>query len=104
MLMGEGLSEVCSTVIARAKQSTEPQSKNGLLRRGASRNDGKYESAIPRRDAPELCINSAPRKQRAWGMRVPAAPIASRAKMKQAHERSHHRYSRIHPAFPHAMV
>jgi hypothetical protein len=36
--------------------------------------------------------------------RVPAAPIASRAKVKQAHERSHHRYSRIHPAFPHAMV
>jgi hypothetical protein len=25
-------------------------------------------------------------------------------KVKIAHERSHHRYSRIHPAFPHAMV
>src|SRR5450631_604752 len=36
--------------------------------------------------------------------RVPAAPIASRAKVKQAHEHSHHGYSRIHPAFPHAMV
>jgi hypothetical protein len=24
--------------------------------------------------------------------------------MKKAHERSHHGYSRIHPAFPHAMV
>src|SRR5450631_1938205 len=36
--------------------------------------------------------------------RVPAAPIASRAKVKQAHEHSHHGYSRIHPTFPHAMV
>jgi hypothetical protein len=26
-----------------------------------------YDFAFPRRDAPELCVNPAPRKQRAWG-------------------------------------
>src|SRR5712664_1640944 len=65
----------------------------------------RHESAIPRRDAPELCMNDAPLENRGRGeCRMLAAPIASRAKWKQAHERSHHRYSRIHPAFPHAMV
>ncbi len=36
--------------------------------------------------------------------RVPNAPAASRAKLSEAHERSHHRSTGNHPAFPHAMV
>src|SRR5258707_1603422 len=32
--------------------------------------------------------------------RVPNAPIASRAKLNKAHERSHHRYTGNNPAFP----
>jgi hypothetical protein len=32
--------------------------------------------------------------------RVPNAPIASRAKLNKAHERSHHRYTGVNPAFP----
>ena len=35
---------------------------------------------------------------------MPNAPIASRAKLSEAHERSHHRSTGNHPAFPHAMV
>src|ERR1700737_3349269 len=39
------------------------------------------ESAISRRDAPELCLNDAPLENRGRGeCRVPAAPAASRAK------------------------
>src|SRR5258708_23420542 len=47
-----------------------PQRKNGLLRRFAPRNDvkTKYDSAIPRRDASELCKNVRPKIQRAQGM------------------------------------
>ena len=44
-----------------------------------------------------------PRNRGRGECRVPTAPAASRA-VKKAHERSHRRYSRIHPAFPHAMV
>src|SRR5881394_2991326 len=51
-----------------AKQSMEQQRKNGLLRRFrlrslsyggqvAPRNDVEYDSAIPRREAPEVCVN-----------------------------------------------
>src|SRR5258708_38912338 len=36
--------------------------------------------------------------------RVRVAPAASHANVKMAHEGSHHRDSRDHPAFPHAMV
>src|SRR6266702_3056108 len=32
--------------------------------------------------------------------RVPNAPTASRAKLNKAHERSHHRYTGVNPAFP----
>ena len=36
----------------------------------------RYDSTFSRRDAPELCWNFGPRKQRAWGCRVPDAPAA----------------------------
>src|SRR5437899_1279731 len=36
--------------------------------------------------------------------RVLAAPAASRAKLNKAHERSHHRFRRIQPGLPRAMV
>src|SRR5258706_7678875 len=32
--------------------------------------------------------------------RVPNTPVASRAKLSEAHERSHHRYTGVNPAFP----
>src|ERR1700730_17400361 len=32
--------------------------------------------------------------------RVPAAPAASRAKLNKAHERRHHRFTGVDPAFP----
>src|SRR5260370_39679956 len=46
----------------------------------------------------------APKNRGRGECRVLAAPTASRAKLSEAHEHSHHRYSRDHPAFPHAMV
>jgi hypothetical protein len=65
----------------------------------------RYASAIPRRDAPELCMNVLPsRKQRAWGMPGARSTRSLVRKVLVAHECSHHRSSRIHPAFPHAMV
>jgi hypothetical protein len=36
--------------------------------------------------------------------RAPNAPAASRAKLSEAHERSHHGHTGNRPAFPHAMV
>jgi hypothetical protein len=52
------------TVIAsEAKQSiAKDKGDNGLLRRFAPRNDDRHASAIPRREAPEVCMNDAPKK------------------------------------------
>jgi glycosyltransferase involved in cell wall biosynthesis len=47
----------------------------------------------PRRDAPELCMNLSPENRGRGECRVPNAPAASRAKVKKAHERSHHRFT-----------
>ena len=56
-------------IASEAKQSiAQRQEKSGLLRCFAPRNDVKREFAIPRRDAPELCLNDAPLEKRAWGM------------------------------------
>src|SRR6266478_7623875 len=58
------------TVIAsEAKQSMLPRSKCGLLRRLAPRNDGalRYDSTIPRREAPEFCKNHPPSKTEGAG-------------------------------------
>src|SRR5216684_8979895 len=47
----------------------------------------------------------AQKKQRAWGMPGARRTHSLACNMgNKAHERSHHRYSRDHPAFPHAMV
>ena len=48
-----------NVIASEAKQSMEPRSKSGLLRRFAPRNDGalRYDSAIPRHDLPEVCKN-----------------------------------------------
>jgi hypothetical protein len=43
-------------------------------------------------------------RQRAWGMPGARRTRSLVCKVLVAHECSHHRYSRIHPAFPHAMV
>jgi hypothetical protein len=54
---------------------------------------------------PSFCKNRSPRKERGRReCRVPAAPEASRAKLSEAHEHSHHRFRRIHPGIPRAMV
>jgi hypothetical protein len=50
------------------------------LRFSNSEDNFGCESAIPRRDLPELCMNHAPLKNRGRGeCRVPNAPAASRA-------------------------
>ena len=72
--------------------------------RFAPRNDGKHSSAFSRRDAPELCTNHAPRINEGVGNAGCPPHPQPRVRNNKAHERSHHRYSRIHPAFPHAMV
>src|SRR6266699_4456883 len=81
------------TVIAsEAKQSMLPRSKSGLLRRFSPRNDvnSKRDSAISRRDAPEWCMDPSPKRGRGE-RRMLDAPEASRAKISEAHERSHYR-------------
>src|SRR5216684_1937525 len=64
----------------------------------------RYASAVSRRDTPELCTKPHPSKQRAWGMPGARCTRSLVCKVLVAHECSHHRYSRIHPAFPHATV
>jgi hypothetical protein len=59
-----------------------------------ARND-EHASAIPRRDAPGLCIHSSPRKVRAWGMPGARCTRSLACKMKQAHERSRRSYTGI---------
>jgi hypothetical protein len=97
-----------------AKQSIGRRTRNnGLLRRFAplrkrfafvAGNDVvfRYASAFPRRNAPELCMIFRPRK----GVGNAGCPMhpQPRVRNKKAHERSHHESTRIHPAFPHAMV
>jgi hypothetical protein len=61
--------------------------------------NSKYDSAFPRRGSPELCKTVSLENRGRRECRALAAPIASRAN-KKAHERSHHRFRRIHPAFP----
>src|ERR1019366_7196600 len=63
----------------------------------------RHESAIPRRDAPELCMNSSPFRGRGE-RRVPAAPAASRADGETRHTSVVTTGPPVHPAFPHAMV
>jgi len=62
-------------------------------RRGSIHFSNSHTSASSRRKAPELCRRFEPPKNRGRReCRVPAAPAASRAKVK-AHERSHHRFT-----------
>jgi hypothetical protein len=50
----------------------------------------RYESAVSRRDAPELCINVRPEKQRAWGMPDARCIRSLVCSVLVAHECSHH--------------
>src|SRR5713101_775866 len=60
--------------------------------------------AIPRRDAPELCMNLVPPLDRGRGeRRMPVAPAASWA-LCIGKTHTSKRVPRNHPAFPHAMV
>jgi hypothetical protein len=93
-------------VIARSeatKQSILPFARqDGLLR--LARNDVKFQirlrvpAARGARGFARTVRASIIRGRREC--RVPNAPIASRAKLNKAHERSHHRYTGINPAFP----
>jgi hypothetical protein len=65
-------------------------------------NNSRYDSAIPRRDAPELCLHHAPRK-RAYGTPGARCTRSLACEIKQTHEQIHHRYT-VHPGVPHAMV
>src|SRR5437870_5368595 len=54
---------------------------------------------------PSVYKNRSPKENRGRReSRVLAAPAASRAKLNKAHERSHHRFRRIQPGLPRAMV
>src|SRR5439155_6965910 len=65
----------------------------------------RHKSAISRREAPEVLQEPfAPLNRGRRESRVLAAPAASRAKLSEAHERSHHRFRRIQPGLPRAMV
>ena len=50
----------------------------------------RYASAIPRRNAPELCVNFSPRNQRAWGMPGARCTRSLVCSVLVAHECSHH--------------
>ena len=50
----------------------------------------RYASAIPRRNAPESCVNYPPRKQRAWGMPGARCTRSLVCSVLVAHECSHH--------------
>ena len=60
----------------------------------------RHTSAIPRRDAPESCMNRSPRKTRAQGMPGAQCTRSLVCDKKQTHERSHHGHTGNHPAFP----
>jgi hypothetical protein len=84
---------------AQAKQSMLPRSKSGLLRRFAPRNDVKTpRSRGARRPSFARTVRASINRGRRE-CRVPNAPAASCVK-KQTHERSHHRYTGVNPAFP----
>jgi hypothetical protein len=89
---------------AQAKQSIGPQSKAGLLPPSllsyggrvvavAPRNDGKRESAFPRRDAPEWCMNHSPGNKRAQGMPGVQCTRSLACKINKAHENSRHSFT-----------
>jgi hypothetical protein len=63
----------------------------------------RYDSAFPRRRAPEFCTEPSAQKNRGRGeRRVPAAPAAPCAKVEST--RVVTADTPEHPAFPHAMV
>jgi hypothetical protein len=65
----------------------------------------EHKSAFPRREAPGFW--QKPFAQEIRGRRecrVPNAPAASRAKLSEAHERSHHGHTGFKPGIPRAMV
>jgi hypothetical protein len=62
----------------------------------------RHNPTFPRRVAPELCIVFRPSE----GVGNAGCPMhpQPRVQSEKAHERNHHEFTRIHPAFPHAMV
>jgi hypothetical protein len=64
------------------------------------RSYSRQTSAISRRDASEFEKPFAQQIRGRRECRVPAAPAASRAKLSEAHERSHHRFRRINRHSP----
>src|SRR5213083_2680404 len=65
----------------------------------------RQTSAISRRDASEFCKEPfAQRKQRAQGKPGARCTRSLACEIKIAHERSHHRFRRIQPGLPRAMV
>jgi len=77
----------------------------GRFKFSNSRSNFTYDSAISRREAPEFCKKpSAQRKQRAQGKPGARCTRSLACEIKIAHERSHHRFRRIQPGLPRAMV
>jgi hypothetical protein len=88
-----------------ARQSTARATvRMDCFGRFAPRKDGRHTPALPRRNAPELHDPLASENRGRRESRVPAAPAVSRAKLSEAHERSHREVHRIQPGLPCAMV
>src|SRR5260370_9602392 len=63
--------------------------------------NSRYDPAFPRRDASEFLQKTVrPEKQRAQGMPGAQCTHSLACEIDKAHERSHHRYTGINPAFP----
>jgi hypothetical protein len=83
-----------NVIASEAKQSIEQQERIDCFVALLLAMTSKHDSAFPRREAPELCMNLPPNRGRGE-CRVHDAPAASRAKLSEAHERSHHRSTGI---------
>ena len=84
---------------AKAEAIQSSARDSGLLR--YARNDARHNFASSQhRSRPSFARSCPPTNRGRRESRVLAAPAALRAKLKQAHKRSHYRYNRINPAFP----
>src|SRR5882672_7319027 len=60
----------------------------------------RHTFAFSRRDTPGLLCEPPSKNRGRRESRVPAAPAASRAKLSEAHERSHHRFTEFNRLSP----
>ncbi len=110
---GKRLSRTCATmkplILRDARKSAPPHRMTpGYAAAGSSlrafliqlSKNQRQASAFPLRDAPGVCTDIAPRKQRAQGKPGARRTRSLACKVKQAHERSHHRYNQFNRPSP----